>query len=52
MTSGLKIDEPWFNQEVIDRAQRKRLREMDEAFCPALTAAIISGKEKQPNAQS
>ena len=52
MTNGLKIDEPWFNQEAIDRTERKRLREMDEAFCAALIAAIMSGKEEQPNAQS
>jgi hypothetical protein len=52
VTSGLKIDEPRFNQEAYDRTERKRLHEMDDAFCAALAAAIKRGKEKVPNPQS
>jgi predicted DNA-binding protein len=35
-------------QEAIER---KRLREMDDAFCAALAAAIRRGKEKGPSAK-
>ena len=52
MSSSLEISEPLSNWELVQEAtERKRLREMDDAFCAALAAAIKRGKEKGPNAK-
>jgi hypothetical protein len=48
VSSGLEISEPLSNWELAQEAtERKRLREMDDAFCAALAAAIKRGKEKE-----
>jgi hypothetical protein len=51
-SSSLEISEPLSNWELAQEAtERKRLREMDDAFCAALAAAIKRGKEKGPSAK-
>jgi len=52
VSSSLEISEPLSNWELAQEAtERKRLREMDDAFCAALAAAIKRGKEKGPSAK-
>jgi hypothetical protein len=47
-----KASEPLSKWELMQEAiERKRLREMDDAFCASLTAAINRGEEKELNAQ-
>jgi hypothetical protein len=52
LPSGRKVSEPSSYQEANDRAERKRLLAMDEAFCASVTAAIKRGQEKEPNVQA
>jgi hypothetical protein len=53
VSSSAEVSEPLSKWEVAqDATDRKRLREMDHAFCAALAAAIKRGKEKEPNARS
>ena len=50
--SSSKVSEPLSKWELMQEAtERKRLREMDDAFCASLTAAIKRGEEKEINAQ-
>jgi hypothetical protein len=52
LPNGRKVSEPSSYQEANDRAERKRLLAMDEAFCASVTAAIKRGQEKEPNVQA
>ena len=46
--SSSKVSEPLSKWELMQEAtERKRLREMDDAFCASLTAAIKRGERKR-----
>ena len=53
VSSSLEASKPLSKWELAQEVtERQRLREMDNAFCAALAAAIKRGKEKEPNARS